>query len=399
MAAFKHWCQYLEGAKFPVQVLTDHRSLEYFTTTKQLNCRQARLSELLVNFDFVIQYRPGAQAGLPDALTHRFDIDLWTSSLLEQINLGSSPTGFTINSINLLTYKDAMCVPDVDDLRLLIAQDCHNSPSADMSTHKSSLPQALRSPQISSHSPYPWSTISMDLIEQLPASPGFTTILVVVDCLTKMATFIPTTNKLDAPGLANLFLCHVYSKHGLPTSIISDHGSEFTSHFWCSLSSLLGIENHFSSMYHPQSDGQTECVNQVLEQYLWGYSNHLQTNWSDLLPLAEFSYNNPEHASTQLTPFFANYGYHPCFSFDNQVVATPAPHLAAFEIENDIEYEVERILDSKINHRYCDPLFYLVRWAGYWPDHNSCVPNLNLTHASDLIVEFHIANPNRLSHC
>ncbi|SPC60939.1 uncharacterized protein UHOD_11199 [Ustilago sp. UG-2017b] len=74
VAAFKHWCQYLEGAKFQVQVLTDHRSLEYFTTTKQLNRRQARWSELLADFDFVIPYRPGAQAGLPDALTHRSDM-------------------------------------------------------------------------------------------------------------------------------------------------------------------------------------------------------------------------------------------------------------------------------------------------------------------------------------
>ncbi|KAJ1037064.1 hypothetical protein NDA10_004015 [Ustilago hordei] len=74
VAAFKHWRQYLEGAKFPVQVLTDHRSLEYFTTTKQLNRWQARWSELLSDFDFVIQYRPGVQAGLPDALTRRSDM-------------------------------------------------------------------------------------------------------------------------------------------------------------------------------------------------------------------------------------------------------------------------------------------------------------------------------------
>ncbi|SOV03667.1 uncharacterized protein UDID_19112 [Ustilago sp. UG-2017a] len=172
--------------------------------------------------------------------------------------------------------------------------------------------------------PHPWSSISMDLIEQLPPSSDFTAILVVVDCLTKMAIFVPTTNELDAPKLAKLFLHHVYSKHGLPTSIVSDRGSEFTSHFWRSLSTLLGIENHFSSAYHPQSDGQTERINQVLEQFLRGYSNHLQTDWSDLLPLAEFSYNNAEHASTQLTPFFANYGYHPRFSFDNTDPASPA---------------------------------------------------------------------------
>ncbi|SOV05179.1 uncharacterized protein UDID_17861 [Ustilago sp. UG-2017a] len=356
VAAFKHWRQYLEGAKFQVQVLTDHRSLEYFTTTKKLNRRQARWSELLADFDFVIQYRPGAQAGLPDALTRRSDMrpkdrglslmqehnpgnfqtllkphqlrlaatgiltvksditdkirdalprDPWTSSLLERVHLGSAPPGFAINSMNLLTYQDSVCVPEVDDLRLLI-----HKPYGHL--------KSLLVP------PHPWSSISMDLIEQLPPSSDFTAILIAVDRLTKMAIFVPTTNELDAPKLAKLFLRHVYSKHGLPTSIVSDRGSEFTSHFWRSLSTLLGIENHFSSAYHPQSDGQTERVNQVLEQFLRGYSNHLQMDWSDLLPLAEFSYNNAEHASTQLTPFFANYGYHPRFSFDNTDPASPA---------------------------------------------------------------------------
>ncbi|SPC61574.1 uncharacterized protein UHOD_11610 [Ustilago sp. UG-2017b] len=383
VAAFKHWRQYLEGAKFPVQVLTDHRSLEYFTTTKQLNRRQARWLELLSDFDFVIQYRPGAQAGLPGTLTRRSDMrpmdkgpslmqehnpnnfqallkphqlrlaatgiltvksditdkirdalssDSWTSALLEQAHLGSPPLGFAINSMNLLTYRDSVCVPDVDNLRLLIVQDQHNSPSVGHPGRRKTLSLVRRS--------FFWPGISpssMVLIEQLPPSSDFTAILVVVNRLTKMATFVPTTNTLDAPELAKLFLHHVYSKHGLPTSIVSDRGSEFTSHFWRSLSALLGIENHFSSAYHPQSDGQTERVNQVLEQYLRGYSNHLQTNWSDLLPLAEFSYNNAEHASTQLTPFFANYGYHPRFSFDNTDSASPALFPAARSYTDQLE--------------------------------------------------------------
>ncbi|SOV03658.1 uncharacterized protein UDID_19104 [Ustilago sp. UG-2017a] len=408
VAAFKHWRQYLEGAKFQVQVLTDHRSLEYFTTTKQLNHRQARWSELLADFDFVIQYRPGAQAGLPDALTCCSDMrpkdrgpllmqehnpgnfqtllkphqlrlaatgiltvksditdkirdalprDPWTSLLLERVHLGSAPPSFVINSMNLLTYQDSVCVPEVDDLRLLIVQDRHDSPAAGHPGRRKTLSLVRRSffwlgmskfvhsfvdscetcrhIKAVRHKPYghlkslpvpphPWLSISMDLVEQLPPSSNFMAILVVVDRLTKMAIFVPTTNELDAPELAKLFLRHVYSKHGLPTSIVSDRGSEFTSHFWRSLSTLLGIENHFSSAYHPQSDGQTERINQVLEQFLRGYSNHLQTDWSDLLPLAEFSYNNAEHASTQLTPFFANYGYHPHFSFDNTDPASPS---------------------------------------------------------------------------
>ncbi|SPC67775.1 related to Gag-pol polyprotein [Ustilago sp. UG-2017b] len=369
VAAFKHWRQYLEGAKFPVQVLTDHRSLEYFTTTKQLNRRQARWLELLSDFDFVIQYRP-VKSDITDKIRDALSRDSWTSVLLEQTHLGSPPLGFAINSMNLLTYRDSVCVPDVDNLRLLIVQDRHNSPSVGHPGRRKTLSLVCRSffwlgmskfvhtfvdscetcQRIKAvrHKPYghlkslpvpphPWSSVSMDLIEQLPPSSDFTAILVVVDRLTKMATFVPTTNTLDAPELAKLFLHHVYLKHGPPTSTVSDRGSEFTSHFWRSLSALLGIENHFSSAYHPQSDGQTERVNQVLEQYLRGYSNHLQTNWSDLLPLAEFSYNNAEHASTQLTPFFANYGYHPRFSFDNTDPASPALFPAARSYTDQLE--------------------------------------------------------------
>ena len=68
---------------------------------------------------------------------------------------------------------------------------------------------------------------------------------------------------------------------------------------------------HFTSGYHPEGDGQTERTNQTLEQYLQVYCNYQQDNWSKLLPLAEFAYNNTPSATTGITPFFANKGYHP----------------------------------------------------------------------------------------
>jgi len=112
VAAFKHWRQYLEGAKFQVQVLTDHRSLEYFTTTKQLNRRQARWSELLADFDFAIQYRPGAQAGLPDALTCRSDMRPKDRgpSLMQEHNPGNfqtllKPHQLRLAATGILTVK------------------------------------------------------------------------------------------------------------------------------------------------------------------------------------------------------------------------------------------------------------------------------------------------------
>jgi hypothetical protein len=151
----------------------------------------------------------------------------------------------------------------------------------------------------------------MDFIEKLPTSDGYDSILVVVDRLTKLAIFVPTTTSLSARGLADLFVRHVFSKHGVPVDIVSDRGTKFTSAFWSSLSAALGIKQNLSTAYHLQTDGQTERVNQVLEQYLHLYVNYDQDNWAALLPLAEFAYNNAPHSSTNMSPFFATYGYHP----------------------------------------------------------------------------------------
>jgi hypothetical protein len=151
----------------------------------------------------------------------------------------------------------------------------------------------------------------MDFIEQLPKSNDFTDILVIVDRLTKQSIFIPTYNTINAPELAKLFVAHVFSKHGVPSHVTSDRGSEFVSRFFRSLGTALDMKLHFTSGYHPEGDGQTERTNQTLEQYLRVYCNYQQSNWSDLLPLAEFAYNNAPSATTGISPFFANKGYHP----------------------------------------------------------------------------------------
>ena len=151
----------------------------------------------------------------------------------------------------------------------------------------------------------------MDFIEKLPSSSGFDTILVIVDRLTKQAIFIPAHDTITSTDLARLFVLHVFSKHGVPSHVTSDRGSEFVSNFFQSLGTALDMWLHFTSGYHPEGDGQTECTNQTLEQYLCVYCNYQQDNWSELLPLAEFAYNNAPSATTGVSPFFANKGYHP----------------------------------------------------------------------------------------
>src|SRR5258708_10086285 len=156
----------------------------------------------------------------------------------------------------------------------------------------------------------PWESISMDFIEQLPLLEGFTAILVIVDRLTKQSLFIPTHDMVDTPQLAWLFLTHIFSKHSALGHVTSDHGTEFMSHFFHSLGSLLSMKLHFTSGYHPEGDGQMEQINQVLEQYLCAYMNYQQDNWALLLPLAEFTYNNPVSTTTGISPFVATKGYH-----------------------------------------------------------------------------------------
>jgi transposase InsO family protein len=157
----------------------------------------------------------------------------------------------------------------------------------------------------------PWHSISMDFIDQLPPSNGYTAILVVIDRLSKEIIFIPTTNEATAVDIADAFVTHVFAKHGIPLNVSSDCGSEFTSHFFRSLGSLLRMRLHFTSGHHPSANGQVERINSILEQYLRIYCSYEQDNWSKLLPLAEFAYNNAPQASTGVSPFFATRGYDP----------------------------------------------------------------------------------------
>ncbi|MBW0510499.1 hypothetical protein O181_050214 [Austropuccinia psidii MF-1] len=110
-----------------------------------------------------------------------------------------------------------------------------------------------------------------------------------------------------------MFIIHVFSKHGISISIVSDRGSAFVSSFWTQLCQQLKISRYLSAAFHPETDGQTERVNQILEQYVWMYVSYHQDDWHTWLPLAEFAYNNAEHSSTKQSHFFTIYGGNPCF--------------------------------------------------------------------------------------
>src|SRR3984893_2586625 len=274
--------------------------------------------------------------------------DLIAATRLDEVL--ADPQGkprWSVDDTGLLRLDNQIYVPDVQDLRLRVLQYRHDHPVSGhfglnrtldlirrdytwpglrtfVAEYINSCTNCGRS-KVPRHKPYgllqqlpipekPWNSISMDFIEQLPESRGFTSVLVVVDRLSKQGIFIPTHDTITSLDLAKLFVTHVFSKHGVPSHVTSDWGPEFVSHFFRSLGKALDMKLHFSSGYHPEADRQTERTNQTLEQYLRAYCNYQQDNWSELLPLTEFAYNNTPSATTRITSFFANKGFHPNLS-------------------------------------------------------------------------------------
>jgi len=162
----------------------------------------------------------------------------------------------------------------------------------------------------------PWTNISADFITKLPLAQRYDSILVVMDRLTKIVHFIPTTEKTSAEGLARLFRDNVWKLHGLPESIILDRGPQFAAGLMRELNEILGIKSKLLTAFYPQTDGQTERVNQELEQYLRMFIDHRQEQWPEWLGTAEFVYNNKAHSSTRTSPFKANYGQDPRMGFE-----------------------------------------------------------------------------------
>src|SRR6266481_3758281 len=212
----------------------------------------------------------------------------------------------------------------------------------------------------------PWDSISMDFIEGLPLSDGHDTILVIMCHLTKMALFIPTFQDIDAEDLAMLFLVHVFSKHGTPSNIISDHGKHFISWFWRSLCQLLNIKANLSTAYHPEMDGQTERVNQILEQYLRVYINYQQDDWVHLLPLAEFTYNNMTHSAMNVTPLPTNKGFHPKLEVSLDSVPSEHAHKMAADLK-----ELHQYLQAQLQHT-------IMRYKLHSMDRQLPIPNFKV---------------------
>ncbi|MBW0518073.1 hypothetical protein O181_057788, partial [Austropuccinia psidii MF-1] len=262
-------------------------------------------------------------------------------SILQDLGKGKSVQDYSLDSSSqLLPIRDQVVVPNDPTIQLSILQKCYDSPSAGhpgqektlrlfkrdfhwsgmtqfIKDYVSSCQQCSRNKNIhhkfGNLKPFqiingPWICLSIYFINKLPLSNFFDSILVIVDRFSKMEVFITMISSITSLDLAHLFIKNIFSKHGLPSRIVSDRGYLFFSSFWTNLCQKLKISRDLSTAYHPETDGQTERVNQILEQNLWMYFSYHQDNWNTLIPLAEFAYNNSDHSSTKQSPFFTVYG-------------------------------------------------------------------------------------------
>ncbi|QRW24057.1 Retrotransposable element Tf2 protein [Rhizoctonia solani] len=265
----------------------------------------------------------------------------------------------------LLFYQGRIVVPDAGTLRTDLLRIFHDSPlaghpgrqrtlelvsrnyywpgiRADTYWHVDSCKtcQRIRRPKYASIPPQPlelptrpWQHVSYDMIVDLPKDGSNDSILVIVDSFTKYVILVECSKKLKAPELADLFLQHIWKRFGMPEKTVSDQGRVFNNKFLKALYQRLGIDPHFSSAYHPQSDGQTERVNPTVEHFLRAYSGVNQKDWVKWLPMAEFAYNNAVHSSTGKSPFKALYGWEPSLTPSNVLTDVPEADNLATQME------------------------------------------------------------------
>jgi hypothetical protein len=429
--ALEEWRPELAGSP-EFEIITDHKNLQTFATTKELTPRHMRWSEFLSQFNFRIIYKPGSLNTRPDALSRRpqdtpqdnqddrlqarqralipatkfdpetfselfgednpvkiFEVEIlahiddlindsyarsdlvaamaealrnpearnWPPALKSLLRMPFAECKMVAGRIY---FRDKLFIPaDDPDLQVQIISRVHSSKPGGHPGRQKTISKVIETyywpgidaavrefcnachlckktkkhrqapPGFLKPLPLPfqtWEDISIDYITPLPISKydkrEYQHIAVVVDRLTKMRHFIPTETLL-ADELADAFLRRIWCLHGIPSTIVSDRGTQFISTFWRALSSRLGTELRPSSAYHPATNGQTERINQELERYLRTYVNWGQDDWAKWLPFAEFAGNNATSETTGVSPFFANYGFHPRMGIEPQKPPPP----------------------------------------------------------------------------
>ena len=355
------WKHYFMGTQ--LVVVTDNVANTFFKTQKKLTAKQARWQEFLADFDVVWVQRPGRHNQVTDALSRK-EVTSYVSSLsrvvadftvrvrqegpqdssyqklVEQVLDGTTRRYWLEN--DLLYFRGGKLYVPSTKLRRELLKETHDTRWAShpgeertlallarsfhwpkmkedvqayvKTCHVCQVDKTERKKEAGLLQPLPipekpWQCVSMDFITGFPKVESFGSVLVVVDRFSKYAVFIPAPSECPAEEAARIFFSNVVKHFGMPEDIVSDRDSRFTGRFWVELFKMWGTKCKFSTVNHPQTDGQTERVNQVLEEYLCHYVTATQKNWLELLEPAQLSYNLHRSSATGLSPFEVAIGF------------------------------------------------------------------------------------------
>ncbi|SJL18318.1 uncharacterized protein ARMOST_21904 [Armillaria ostoyae] len=354
MLVLSEWRHYLMGALEDVEIWTDHQNLQYFP----------RWVTELAEYHFILKHKPGTANVKADLLSRQSDHNqgeddngditvlspehFWAmimptvSETHEQVKTATCQKELWDKGIatslehergitekdGILYYDHRVYVPRHSSLRGEIIAQSHDHITAghpgiaktrelvqqeywwpkiqkDVEAYVKGCETCQRTKSNTQAKPAPlhpnaiptepWTHISIDMVTGLPDSNGHDALLVIVDRFSKAIILVPCNVELSAEGWARILRDHVYARHGMPQVVISDRGPQFNA----------------STAFHPQTDGQTERVNQEVEKYLRIFINYHQSDWADWLPLAEFAHNNRAHSATGRSPFMILYGRNP----------------------------------------------------------------------------------------
>lgn len=357
------WKPYLQHKEF--SILTDQRSLVHLGEQKIHEGLQQKAFIKLLGLQYKLVYKKGLENKVADALSRQGEsaelyatsasTPKWLESIIEGYQydpkakalltelavIGHNDKGFTLTD-GLIKYKNRIWLGSHKEAHQAILLALHSSgigghsgvtapynkikalfawPNmkedikqyiADCQICSQAKPEHCKLPDLLQPLPVPtqaWHTVCLDFIDGLPKSKQWDTILVVIDKFTKYGHFIPMAHPYTALTVAQVYMDHIYKLHGLPKVLISDRDRVFTSQLWKELFKLSDTVLNMSSAYHPQTDGQTERLNQCLETYLRCLVQACPTKWSQWLSLAEYWYNMTYHSALGKTPFEVLYGY------------------------------------------------------------------------------------------